>query len=179
VPKGPFENKRYTLTTRITEDTRRALEAAAQRSGRSLSQEIEGRLEQSLRDSQNENLRFGDLFAQNLFQLMAAVLPFIEARTGSSWHSDYDTFSLATRAWDKLIAAIEPEQTGAFADKVAEMKRLVAQVANMPDIDDPANVGGEVREIAARVMELSADLNSHRRAADEAVKAILEREKSK
>ncbi len=46
-PRGPFQNKRLTLTTRITEDLREKLEAAAEASGRSLSQEIELRLTQS------------------------------------------------------------------------------------------------------------------------------------
>ena len=46
-PRGPFQNKRLTLTTRITEDLRKKLEAAAEDSGRSLSQEIELRLIES------------------------------------------------------------------------------------------------------------------------------------
>src|SRR5690242_4365213 len=46
-PRGPFENKRLTLTTRITEDLRKKLEAAAEATGRSLSQEIELRLLES------------------------------------------------------------------------------------------------------------------------------------
>lgn len=46
-PRGPFQDKRKTLTTRITEDTRARLDAAAQQTGRSLSQEIELRLEKS------------------------------------------------------------------------------------------------------------------------------------
>jgi hypothetical protein len=47
-PQGPFENKRRTLTTRITEDMRAKLEVAATASGRSLSQEIELRLHESI-----------------------------------------------------------------------------------------------------------------------------------
>jgi len=45
--RGPYENKRAVLTTRITGKTRKALENAAAMSGRSLSQEIEHRLERS------------------------------------------------------------------------------------------------------------------------------------
>jgi hypothetical protein len=47
-PRGPFEDKRKTLTTRITEETRAMLEAGAAASGRSLSQEIELQLERAL-----------------------------------------------------------------------------------------------------------------------------------
>jgi hypothetical protein len=47
-PKGPYEDKRRTLTTRITDHTRARLEQEAARSGRSLAQEIELRIELSL-----------------------------------------------------------------------------------------------------------------------------------
>lgn len=47
-PRGPFEDKRRTLTTRITDETRAHLETAAATSGRSLAQEIELRLDRSL-----------------------------------------------------------------------------------------------------------------------------------
>jgi hypothetical protein len=47
-PQGPYEDKRQTLTTRITSETRMKLEAAAAASGRSLSQEIELLLERAL-----------------------------------------------------------------------------------------------------------------------------------
>jgi hypothetical protein len=45
--RGPFDDKRKTLTTRITGSTRNSLENAAKESGRSFSQEIEYRLERS------------------------------------------------------------------------------------------------------------------------------------
>ena len=46
-PRGPFADKRRTLTTRITDRTRQRLEDAAAATDRSLSQEIELRLERS------------------------------------------------------------------------------------------------------------------------------------
>ena len=46
-PRGPYADKRKTLTTRITTKTRERLDAAAKATDRSLSQEIEFRLEQS------------------------------------------------------------------------------------------------------------------------------------
>ncbi len=43
-PRGPFIDKRKTMSTRLTSKTRAQLDAAAAQSGRSLSQEIELRL---------------------------------------------------------------------------------------------------------------------------------------
>jgi predicted HicB family RNase H-like nuclease len=48
-PQGEFKGKASMLCTRITPETRMALEMAAKESGRSLSQEVEIRLEYSFR----------------------------------------------------------------------------------------------------------------------------------
>jgi len=53
-PRGPFSNKRCQINTKITGDTRKALEDAADHAGRSLSQEIELRLVRSFRDDDIE-----------------------------------------------------------------------------------------------------------------------------
>lgn len=45
--RGPYTDKRRTLSTRITDETRAKLDDASKASGRSLSQEIELRLERS------------------------------------------------------------------------------------------------------------------------------------
>jgi len=44
-PAGEFKGKSATITTRVTPATRAALEQAASANGRSLSQEIESRLD--------------------------------------------------------------------------------------------------------------------------------------
>ncbi len=49
-PLGPFVGKRAVLNSRITQRTRQALEEAASVTGRSLSQEVEIRLEHSFID---------------------------------------------------------------------------------------------------------------------------------
>lgn len=60
-PRGPFEDKCRVLTTRITETTRTALQAASEATGRSLSQEIEVRLEASFRADKEARV-FSDVF---------------------------------------------------------------------------------------------------------------------
>ncbi len=46
-PQGPYELLTHTLTTRITEDLRKKLDAAADANGRSLAQEVSDRLYKS------------------------------------------------------------------------------------------------------------------------------------
>jgi hypothetical protein len=50
-PQGEFSSKSAQLATRVTLETRRGLDAAAKKSGRSLSQEVERRLRDSLKSS--------------------------------------------------------------------------------------------------------------------------------
>ena len=47
-PKGPFKDRSAVLTTRLSQETRDALEEAAEKSGRSLGQEAEFRIMNSL-----------------------------------------------------------------------------------------------------------------------------------
>jgi hypothetical protein len=61
-PQGPFRDKRRTLTTRITDETRTKLDEAAAASGRSLAQEIELRLDRSFTEgvlAESLELSFG------------------------------------------------------------------------------------------------------------------------
>lgn len=69
-PRGPFRNKRSILTTRITNQTRRALEEASRMTGRSLSQEIEVRLEQSFLDDEAAQLFRDRVYGRELGALL-------------------------------------------------------------------------------------------------------------
>src|SRR5262245_56685576 len=86
-PRGPFEEKRRTLTTRITDATRRRLEDAANRAGRSLSQEIEFRLDQSLRGDDT----WGGPELHALFRMLSGAASLIERRTGKGNLADWET----------------------------------------------------------------------------------------
>ena len=72
-PKGPFEDKRKTLTTRITEQMRIALEGAANDSGRSLSQEIELRLERSFEPGRSLEKQLEERYGRHGALLLALI----------------------------------------------------------------------------------------------------------
>lgn len=61
-PKGEFSGKGAWMSTRITQETRDKLEAAAKESGRSLSQEIERRLDDSFGIQREQDPRLRALF---------------------------------------------------------------------------------------------------------------------
>lgn len=91
-PRGEFEHKRKTLTTRITEETRTNLEKAAEESGRSLSQEIEFRLEQSFQKQFAVDAAFGSKLRYRQMQILGMAINLIEEQMGGTWQRDEDTF---------------------------------------------------------------------------------------
>jgi hypothetical protein len=121
-PQGPFEDKRRTLTTRITDETRAALDAAAAANGRSLSQEIEFRLERSFAGERAYadmiQLAFGGAEPYGLLQVFIAMARQQEARKGdgTSWTQDKETFIRAVDAWKDFVEKQQnnPESNLAF-----------------------------------------------------------------
>jgi TraY domain len=112
-PKGPFEDKRRTLTTRITDATRQRLEEARAATGRSLSQEIEFRLDGSFRgeDLTAEFLRrtFGDENSLKFVELLAGIAQMIDQEMGSKgWTRDRPTYDAVRLAWDRFLDARAP-----------------------------------------------------------------------
>ena len=162
-PRGPFSDKRRTLTTRITEKTRARLEDAAAASDRSLSQEIEFRLERSF---EKEDSVGGQLHFTLLRQLAntGQILEQTSGEPGVSWLIDPPTRHATLRAWDAFLNETfgTPKSRrvwkdvfiarGAFADypvdDLSEQTLAAARAFGEAFAHDP-----RVRAIVERVME--------------------------
>ncbi len=118
-PRGPYADKRRTLTTRITDRTRKRLDKAAQATGRSLSQEIEFRLEQSFAEEKTQSFveavavrgvydSFGreDIFL--VARLLSTAIQMIETRTGKIWMDDPEAHRQTQEAAIKVLDAFRP-----------------------------------------------------------------------
>ena len=101
-PRGPFEGKRKTLTTRITGLTRKRLEDAARDAERSLSQEIEMRLEHSFVED------LGSEFTRKLMRALALAKEMAEMTTGKSAFKDKETAQATCTAMIAILNAILP-----------------------------------------------------------------------
>ena len=144
--RGPYTDKRKTLTTRITADMRQALEDAAAKADRSLSQEIELRLEQSF--------RVGDLFGggQNLAEAADVWRWIMMVRRGVSragedptrWRQ-YVNAAPPTEGRDEIYARIDD----AVKQRVAEVDQDVKRYGQ------PAEAGATFR--TARDAERAAE----------------------
>ena len=122
-PRGPYADKRKTLTTRITNKTRESLDAAAKATDRSLSQEIEFRLERSfLQDEADERVReavLEDVYESFgtekktflIMRALASVAQMAEQITGKSWLEDPGTNRLANSMISEAINRYGPAKT--------------------------------------------------------------------
>src|SRR5262249_9471247 len=102
-PLGPFKGKTATLTTRITPETRAALERAAKKRRPrplSLSQEVEHRLDGSIRRDRERDRK---PHIRALAEAVALVTERVEAATEKHWLDDTFTGDALRHAIECLV----------------------------------------------------------------------------
>ena len=102
-PRGEYVDKRKTLSTRITSELRDRLDKSADESGRSLSQEIEFRLEQSFRDEKALYREFGDKSLYMTMRWFALTLDEAQQFTEKPWKKDRETLGIAIKALYRML----------------------------------------------------------------------------
>jgi hypothetical protein len=117
-PRGEFRGKSAVLTTRITQETRDALESAAAASRKSLSQEIESRLRESLTP---DDPRARHIKAIGELTKLAAEE--IERLTGAGWLTDPFTADAVRHAVDQVLShfAPQPKQERTVPARIEQM----------------------------------------------------------
>lgn len=150
-PRGKLKNKNSAFTTRITAETRRALEASAKKHGRSLSQEAEAGLRAYFKKPAGE--------ARNraIAAIVGNLAEGIEQQTGQSWRTDVFTsmalryaveavlfhFAPGTEESPAIPPAVEkqaPKMHGEFADSYrrpaglghAQAYSLITEIQSRP-----------------------------------------------
>src|SRR5262245_35272367 len=110
-PQGPFAGKTATLTTRITPETRAALERAAKKRRPrpiSLSQEVEHRLDSSIRrDREHDRKRH----IRALAEAVALVTEGVESATEKRWLDDTFTGDALRHAIEFFVFHFAPHGT--------------------------------------------------------------------
>ena len=113
-PKGEYSGKTSALMTRITPQLRNALEDAANRNGRSLSQEAERRLRQSFDPllEQDRVDTFVNSFGGNqnfaVFRIIVQAQECVEFITRRKWIDDRFTFEQILLAINVVFATFRP-----------------------------------------------------------------------
>jgi hypothetical protein len=92
----------------VTANRYRELFDAAEKSGRSVSQEAEMRLEQTFRDEEY----LGGAETGGVLQMMSGACRVIEARLNGKWSSSMEIYHEVRKAWRKIIDDVKPKSTG-------------------------------------------------------------------
>jgi hypothetical protein len=109
-PRGEFRGKSATITTRIKPETRLALEDAARAHRRSLSQEIERRLRESLSSSERSSLS-GERqppHIRAIGELAKIATERIEVVTDKDWLRDAFTAEAVRHTIDQVLSHFAP-----------------------------------------------------------------------
>ena len=99
----PSKGKRNQLVFRVTNEMRARLEAAAEVSGRSLSHEMETRLERSFWEEDKTYESFGGRDKHRLMKWLALSIHVAEGITEKSWRKDRKTALFAVAAMSELL----------------------------------------------------------------------------
>ena len=108
-PAGPYEGKSATLTTRIMPTTRAELYRQAEKNGRSLSQEVEKRLRDSLVPDKRET----PIHTRAIAHAITLLAGQIQRETGKQWSQDPFTGNALRHGIEKLIFHFAPVPNGA------------------------------------------------------------------
>ncbi|QNP43754.1 Arc family DNA-binding protein [Sphingomonas daechungensis] len=99
------EPKRHVVTMRMSETMRERINGAATANGRSVSQEIESRLERSLQDE----MLLGGSETTILAKLVIGAVALIETESGKPWNEDRMTWEAVNSAVRTILTSFQPQ----------------------------------------------------------------------
>ncbi len=140
-PLPDKERRRAAMGFRPTPEIRERLEKAAEENKRSLSQEIESRLETSFLKEDAKHEVFGGREQFEIFKLLAGAAGIIEARKGRSWLEDWLTFISVRKAWDSLISSAAPRPPEELSTAYEKIRTV-----GVPAFPLPPSLGGDEKE---------------------------------
>ena len=132
-PLPPGERRGASMGFRPTPQIRAKLEQAAHENGRSMSQEVEARLEASFLDEEARDREMGGKELHALFRLLGAAAEIIEARTGKICSEDWDTGMAVFSAWQRLLVDAMPK-TPAAMQKTIQILAGPTEELSVPDL---------------------------------------------
>jgi TraY domain len=145
-PALPFgEAKRASFNTRLRNDTKERLEKEARTAGRSLSEEIEYRLEQSIQVQDAQCEAFGGELPLKLMLALAALAAATSAVRGKDWLREKSVFDEVIGQWLVALRTLRP---GVIFESVENP----GIQWNLPDAvkDMPSNGAAEILSQMAR-----------------------------
>jgi hypothetical protein len=136
--KGEFGDKSAVLSTRISAELRAALEASVERTGLTLSREIEHRLRRTFSDEEKIEAAFGSERNYRLMQMAALAIRHAAwnvENPDADWIDDPVAFEIALRAVNNILEALRPPSGAPRLDPLAERSA----------VEEPARIWRDVQ----------------------------------
>ena len=164
-PQGPYHGKSRWLSTRITPGLRERLDRAAALSERSLSQEIERRLDRSFRDQDAVVDAFGGTHNYAVMRVLGSAIGAAETIKGTTWVEDLDLFREIEAMVLKILAAygvaVRESPSPSRADERPDLKDMMSALAGQQGEDPGDNPLVPVAK-AIRESLIEIDAERHR-----------------
>jgi hypothetical protein len=163
-PQGEFSNKRAQLATRVTLATRKALDSAARKSGRSLSQEVEHRLRDSLKGSDKADRDPATAALTHLITRSAETISLVSKRpwNGNRWCIETLKFAV-TKLLDQVPApdSDQPAHLEAFTPELLGTALALALFRNVERANPDDDAGATWPEEFRPTVDMAAHVLSH------------------
>jgi len=153
-PGDEFGDQKAVLSTRITQETREALEMSAEANGRTVSREVENRLRRTFLEDKAIEAQFGGRQLYAMMRMIASTMTFAgtmdtpvpgpgRGQEQHPWLSDPIAYDRAFRATVAVLEALRPadpegglsasEPSGFYAHVVMQMVAEAEPVFASPD----------------------------------------------
>jgi hypothetical protein len=126
-PVLPDQLRRAPVTIRLDPKIRAGLIRESKRRKRTLSSEIEARLQESLRDPDTKEKAFGKSPDRDLAFLIVKLAQHVRAATGKSWRKDRFSFEAFRVAIQILLANLAPPDDPEVPQMIREIVRIASQ----------------------------------------------------
>ncbi len=131
-PLAPGKRRGASMGFRPTPEVREKIEEAAKAKGRSMSQEVEHRLEQSF---EGEKALGGRQF-RAMFSLFGNAAVLIEQQTGKSCFEDWNTWVAVQEAWKRLGVTFGPLPSKGWLKALLEASKATPVAFSKPPPED-------------------------------------------
>ena len=159
----PGERKLASLGFRPTPEIRSSLEAAAKKNCRSVSKEVEARLDRSFLNDKAQRDALGGDDIYSLLKLLGAAAALIKSQTGKSW-GDWKTAVAIRAAWKNLIAEASPKLPKKWEAAIKRQSRPSKPLPEPPEAPQPLGVlalSSDEKAYPAKVAAYDAALAEH------------------
>lgn len=125
-PKGEFGDKSAVLSTRISAELRAALEASVEKTGLTLSREIEHRLRRTFQEEETIDAAWGSQRNYRLMQMagLAITAAWNPENPEADWLTDPVAFEIALRTVVSILEAVRPPGGVPKLDAFAEFSTI-------------------------------------------------------